>query len=86
MCSLTNGKDSNLRLLLLAAFTGSRPQLLLCSTYCDLDVYLDKNVETDIDVLRLGVKLTKTKSRQSVNDRKSGPSPVVVDNVNSTRS
>lgn len=51
-------------LLLLAAFTGSRPQALLCLTYRDLDLYIDKNSETNIDVLRLGVKLTKTKSRQ----------------------
>ncbi|KAK4934372.1 hypothetical protein LTR10_024348 [Elasticomyces elasticus] len=51
-------------ILLLAAFTGSRPQALLNLTYRDLDLYIEKNAETGVDMLRLGVKLTKTKSRQ----------------------
>ncbi|KIW36296.1 hypothetical protein, variant 3 [Exophiala oligosperma] len=51
-------------ILLLAAFTGSRPQALLDLTYGDLDLYIEKNAETHADMLRLGVKLTKTKSRQ----------------------
>jgi len=51
-------------ILLLAAFTGSRPQALLDLTYGDLDLYIEKNAETHADILRLGVKLTKTKSRQ----------------------
>ncbi|KAJ9609280.1 hypothetical protein H2204_015587 [Knufia peltigerae] len=51
-------------ILLLAAFTGSRPQALLDLTYGDLDLYIEKDAETRVDMLRLGVKLTKTKSRQ----------------------
>lgn len=51
-------------ILLMAAFTGSRPQALLDLTYRDLDLYIEKDAETRVDMLRLGVKLTKTKSRQ----------------------
>jgi integrase len=50
--------------LLLAAFTGSRPHALLSLTYRDLDLYVDREKNTDGHVLNLGVKLTKTKSRQ----------------------
>ncbi|KAK5312400.1 hypothetical protein LTR93_011344 [Exophiala xenobiotica] len=42
----------------------SRPQALLNLTYRDLDLYIEKNAESGVDMLRLGVKLTKTKSRQ----------------------
>ncbi|KAL6240326.1 hypothetical protein RBB50_012764 [Rhinocladiella similis] len=51
-------------ILLLLAFTGSRPQALLDLTYRDLDLYIEKNPETGADMLRLGVQLTKTKSGQ----------------------
>jgi integrase len=51
-------------ILLLAAFTGSRPAALLNLEYRDLDLYVDKDRKTDQHVLKLGVKLTKTKSRQ----------------------
>jgi hypothetical protein len=42
-------------ILLLAAFTGL--------TYGDLDLYVDRNSKTGAHVLKLGVRLTKTKSR-----------------------
>jgi integrase len=51
-------------ILLLAAFTGSRPDALLSLTYGDLDLYVDRNSKTGAHVLKLGVRLTKTKSRQ----------------------
>ena len=51
-------------ILLLAAFTGSRPEALLSLTYRDLNLYVDAGNETREHVLRLGVQLTKTKSRQ----------------------
>ncbi|KAJ9607050.1 hypothetical protein H2200_008122 [Cladophialophora chaetospira] len=51
-------------LLLLAAFTGSRPEALLSLTYRDLDLYVERGTDASTDALRLGVKLTKTKSRQ----------------------
>ena len=51
-------------LLLLAAFTGSRPEALLSLTYRDLDLYVEKGADASTDALRLGVRLTKTKSRQ----------------------
>jgi hypothetical protein len=49
-------------ILLLAAFTGSRPHALLCITYRDLDLYVEKDQDTDSHHVKLGVKLTKTKS------------------------
>ena len=51
-------------LLLLAAFTGSRPEALLSLTYRDLDLYVEKGTDSCAHMLRLGVRLTKTKSRQ----------------------
>lgn len=51
-------------ILLLAAFTGSRPHALLSLTYRDLNLYVDQDKDTGEHVLKLGVKLTKTKSRQ----------------------
>ena len=50
--------------LLLAAFTGSRPHALLSLTYRDLDLYVDREKNTNEHVLKLGVKLTKIRSRQ----------------------
>ncbi|QKX63180.1 uncharacterized protein TRUGW13939_10349 [Talaromyces rugulosus] len=49
-------------ILLLAAFTGSRPGALLQITYRDLRLYVEKNRKTKKHELKLGVKLTKTKS------------------------
>lgn len=49
-------------ILLLAAFTGSRPQALLYITYRDLNLYVEKDKETGRHHLKLGVTLTKTKS------------------------
>ncbi len=51
-------------ILLLAAFTGSRPYTILSLTYRDLDLYVDRDKNTGEHVLKLGVTLTKTKSRQ----------------------
>jgi integrase len=51
-------------ILLLAAFTGSRPHALLNLEYGDLDLYVDRDRKNGRHVLKLGVKLTKTKSRQ----------------------
>ena len=51
-------------ILLLAAYTGSRPHALLSLTYRDLDLYVDRDSESGAHVLKLGVTLTKTKSRQ----------------------
>lgn len=51
-------------ILLLAAFTGSRPAALLNLEYRDLDLYVDKDRKTGQHILKLGVRLTKTKSRQ----------------------
>jgi integrase len=51
-------------ILLLAAFTGSRPHAVLSLTYRDLDLYVDRDGQTGVHLLKLGVKLTKTKSRQ----------------------
>lgn len=51
-------------ILLLATFTGSRPHALLSITYRDLDLYVDRDSKSGEHALRLGVKLTKTKSRQ----------------------
>jgi integrase len=51
-------------ILLLAAFTGSRPRALLSLTYRDLNLYVDRDVKTGAHILKLGVTLTKTKSRQ----------------------
>jgi hypothetical protein len=51
-------------ILLLAAFTGSRPHALLCVTYRDLDLYVNRDSKTGEHALKLGVKLTKTKSHQ----------------------
>ena len=49
---------------LLASFTGSRPASLLNLEYRDLDLYVDKDRKTGQHVLKLGMRLTKTKSRQ----------------------
>jgi integrase len=49
-------------ILLLAAFTGSRPDALLQITYRDLRLYIEKNRKTKQHKLKLGVKLTKIKS------------------------
>jgi len=51
-------------ILLLAAFTGSRPGALLNIEYRDLNLYVDKDRKTGQHVLKLGVMLTKTKSRK----------------------
>jgi integrase len=51
-------------ILLLAALTGSRPSALLSLTYRDLHLYADRDRKTGEHALRLGVTLSKTKSRQ----------------------
>jgi Protein of unknown function (DUF3435) len=48
-------------ILLLAAFTGSRPHAL---EYRNLELYVDKDRKTGEHVLKLGVTLAKTKSRR----------------------
>jgi hypothetical protein len=48
----------------LAAFTSSRPTTILNLEYRDLDLYVDKDRKTGRHVQKLGVRLTKTKSRQ----------------------
>jgi integrase len=49
-------------ILLLAAFTGSRPGALLHVKYRDLRLYVEKHRKTGKHELKLGVTLTKTKS------------------------
>lgn len=51
-------------ILLLAAFTGSRPGALLQITYRDICLYVEKHRKTGKHELKLGVTLTKTKSGQ----------------------
>jgi integrase len=51
-------------ILLLAAFTGSRPSALLLITYRDLRLYVERDRKTGKHELKLGVTLTKTKSGQ----------------------
>lgn len=51
-------------LLLLAAFTGSRPAALLSITYRDIELFLQKHPNTGKTQLMLHLKLTKTKSRK----------------------
>jgi uncharacterized protein DUF3435 len=61
-------------ILLLAAFTGSRPHALLTLEYRDLELYVDKDRKTGEHVLKLGVTLTKTKSRSETETTvRSGP-------------
>ena len=51
-------------ILLLAAFTGSRPGALLHITYRDLRLYVEKHCKTGKHELKLAVTLSKTKSGQ----------------------
>jgi Protein of unknown function (DUF3435) len=51
-------------LLLLAAFTGSRPGALLHVAYRDLRLYVERHRKNSEHELKLGVTLTKTKSGQ----------------------
>jgi hypothetical protein len=51
-------------ILLLAAFTGSRPGALLLITYCDLQLYVERDCKTGKHELKLRVTLTKTKLGQ----------------------
>lgn len=51
-------------ILLLAAYTGSRPGALLHITYRDLRLYVEKHRKTGKHELKLAVTLTKTKSGQ----------------------
>ena len=50
--------------LLVAAFTGSRPGALLGITYHDLDLFVQRNKTTGEVALTLQLKLTRTKSRK----------------------
>ena len=51
-------------ILLVAAFTGSRPGALLGITYRDLDLFVQRDKSTGEVVLTLQLKLTRTKSRK----------------------
>jgi hypothetical protein len=51
-------------ILLLAVFTGSRPRALFFLIYRDLNLYIDRDAKTDAYILKLGITLIKTKSRQ----------------------
>ncbi len=51
-------------ILLIAAFTGSRPSALLGITYRDLDLFVQRDKITGEVALTLQLKLTKTKSRK----------------------
>jgi integrase len=51
-------------ILLLAAYTGLRPGVLLYITYRDLHLYVEKHRKTGKYELKLVVTLTKTKSGQ----------------------
>ena len=66
-------------ILLVAAFTGSRPGALLGITYRDLDLFVQRDKTTGEVALTLQLKLTRTKSRKKrkrpyVTVTKSGPS------------
>ena len=51
-------------ILLLAAFTGSRPEALLGITYRDFNLFVQRNQRTGEIALTLQLQLKKTKSRQ----------------------
>jgi len=51
-------------ILLLTIFTGSRLNVLLLLEYRDLDLYIERDRNTDKQVYKLGVTLIKIKSRQ----------------------
>ncbi len=51
-------------ILLVAAFTGSRPGALLGITYRDLDLFVQRDKTTGEVALTLQLKLTRTKSRK----------------------
>jgi len=51
-------------ILLIAAFTGSRPGALLGITYRDLDLFVQRDKTTGEVALTLQLKLTRTKSRK----------------------
>jgi hypothetical protein len=51
-------------MLLLGGYFGLRPHTLLSLTHRRLGLYVDKDNDTSEHVLELGIKLTRTKSRQ----------------------
>ena len=55
-------------LLLLAAYTGSRPSALLSITYKDLDLFVQRDTKTNEVTLMLTVELTKTKGGKGKKD------------------